>query len=286
MKKEFKVLIYSMINNFLISLLKIIGGIFSGSNSLFSDGLHTFSDFITDIFAFVGSKISKKRPNKLHHFGFGKVEYITSLFIGMVIFILGIYIIINAFLSGHSSTNSVAIIIIIVAVILKAISVVYLLNSGKKIKSQILIASGKESLTDVYSSCVVILVIILSSFKDKVEIFKYADLLGCVFVGVLILIMAYNILKENILLLIGEVSVDGDILKRIENAVESIDGVNLIEAQLIKYGNYYKAHLNVELDPNITIMRLANLEKRIFKKVRKEKVGIKYITMEVEPDLD
>jgi len=286
MKKESRALVYSMINNLVISVLKIVGGIFSGSNSLFSDGLHTFSDFITDIFAFIGSKISRKRPNKLHPFGYGRVEYITSLFIGIVILGLGVFIIINSFLGKHSTPSTFAIFIIVVAVILKAISVFYLMNTGKKIKSQTLITSGKESLTDLCSSFLVIIIIILSNFSNKISILKYSDLVGSLFVGILILIMAYGILKENILSLIGEVSDDKDMLKKLEKVVESIDGVDLIDTKLIKYGSYYKANLVVELDPNITIMRLARLEKRIFKKIKKEKFGIKYITMEVEPDKD
>ena len=286
MKKEYKALIYSMINNLVISILKIVGGIFTGSNSLFSDGIHTFSDFITDIFAFIGSKMSRKRPNKLHPFGYGRVEYITSLFIGMVIFGLGIFIMINAFLGKHTKPNFLAIIIIFIAVILKAISVYYLMSTGKKIKSQTLITSGKESMTDLCSSSFVIVIIFLSSLSSKFSFLKYSDLVGSLFIGSLIIIMAYGILKENILSLIGEVSIDEEILKRVEKAVESIDGVDLIDTKLIKYGSYYKANIEVELDPNITIMKLARLEKRIFKKIKNEKIGIKYLTIEVEPDKD
>lgn len=286
MKKELRALIYSMVSNLIISTLKIAGGIISSSNSLFSDGLHTFSDFITDIFAFIGAKLSKKRPNKRHPFGYGKVEYITSLFIGIVIFGLGVFIVINALLGKHSTPSSLAIITIIIAVALKTFSVIYLMNMGKKLKSQTLIISGKESLTDLCSSSLVIVIIVLSNFQDKFPILKYADLIGCLFVGILIFIMAYGILKENILSLIGETSDDKDVLERLEKSIESIDGVDLKDIKLIKYGSYYKADLVIELDPKITIMRLARLEKRIFKKVKKEKVGIKYITLEVEPDND
>lgn len=286
MKKEYIALIYSMINNLIISVLKIVGGIFTSSNSLFSDGLHTFSDFITDIFAFIGSKISRKRPNKLHPFGYGRVEYITSLFIGIVIFCLGIFIIINSFLGNHSKPNFLAIAVIIVAVILKAISVYYLMNVGKKIKSQTLIISGKESMTDLCSSALVVVIIVLSNFSDRLSFLKYSDLVGSLFVGILIIMMSYKILKENILSLIGEVCDDKELLSRIEKSVESIDGVELVSVKLIKYGSYYKADIEVELDPNITIMKLARLEKRILKKIKKEKIGIKYLTMEVEPDSD
>ena len=97
MKLEFKVLIYSMINNLIISIIKIIGGMIFSLGSLFADGMHTFSDFFTDIVCLLGAKVSKKRPTKSHPFGFGKVEYLTNLFVGIVLVLLGIFIIINSF---------------------------------------------------------------------------------------------------------------------------------------------------------------------------------------------
>ena len=60
MKLEFKMLVYSMINNLVISIIKIGGGIFFKLGSLLADGMHTFSDFITDIVCLIGAKISRK----------------------------------------------------------------------------------------------------------------------------------------------------------------------------------------------------------------------------------
>ena len=64
MKLELVTLIYSMVNNLVISLLKIVGGLTMNLGSLVADGMHTFSDFITDIVCLIGSKISKKKPTK------------------------------------------------------------------------------------------------------------------------------------------------------------------------------------------------------------------------------
>ena len=82
MNLELKTLIYSMLNNLVISVIKIVGGFIFNLSSLLADGMHTFSDFITDIVCLIGSRISKKKPTKYHPFGFGKVEYLTNLFIG------------------------------------------------------------------------------------------------------------------------------------------------------------------------------------------------------------
>lgn len=72
MKKEYAILIYSMVNNLIIAAMKIVGGVIFGLSSLFADGLHTISDFITDIILMVGVKISNKKATKHHPFGFRK----------------------------------------------------------------------------------------------------------------------------------------------------------------------------------------------------------------------
>ena len=88
MKREVKVFVFSMIINFFISILKIGGGLYFNFASLISDGMQTLSDFITDIVSFIGIKVSKKRPTKSHPFGFGKMEYIINLVIGVILLLL------------------------------------------------------------------------------------------------------------------------------------------------------------------------------------------------------
>ena len=164
MKVEFKVLIYSMFNNLVIAIMKIFGGIYFNLSSLMADGLHTFSDFITDVVSFVGAKISKKKPTKFHPFGFGKVEYLANLFIGVILFLLGIFIIINGFGNEHIIPPLALLWILIVALILKIITIFIMNHIGKKINSQLLITSVKESKVDLYSSIGVIVITILLQY--------------------------------------------------------------------------------------------------------------------------
>ena len=62
----------------------------------------------------------------------------------------------------------------------------------------ILISSGKESYTDVYSSILVLVVIILSQFYDKINVLKYSDMIGSILISVLILSMGIKLLFQNL----------------------------------------------------------------------------------------
>lgn len=61
MTRELKALVFSMCYNFIITVIKIFGGCYFQLGSLFADGMHTMSDFITDLVSFIGVKLSKKK---------------------------------------------------------------------------------------------------------------------------------------------------------------------------------------------------------------------------------
>ena len=97
MRKENKVMLTSMIVNSFLSIIKIIVGIVGKSSALIADGIHSFSDLFTDVFAIFGNLLSRKPADLKHPFGHGKFEYLTSMGIGLVILFVGFSIIYNSY---------------------------------------------------------------------------------------------------------------------------------------------------------------------------------------------
>ncbi len=282
MKLEFKTLIYSMINNLVISIIKIVGGVFFNLGSLFADGMHTFSDFITDIVCLVGSKISKKKPTKYHPFGFGKVEYLTNLFVGIVLLLLGIYIVISSFSKGFIIPPLSVLILLGIVFLLKLIAIVIMHKIGDKINSQVLITSVRESMADLYSTIGVVIITILLQFSDKIEVLKYSDIVGSILIGIIVLKTAFAIIADNSLSLIGEVEEDNDKVERVNEFIKNVKGVKNTDIILIKYGSYYKLQLNLELDSKLSLRQVAKIENKLKRDiVRHRSLNIKYVTIYV-----
>lgn len=287
MKIEFKVLIYSMINNFVIFLLKVCGGIFYGLSSLFADGMHTFSDFITDIVCLFGAKISKKKPTKNHPFGFGRVEYLANLFVGIILFLLGIFIIVNSFGKGNEIPTLSLLWLLLFAFVLKVIAIIVMHNIGKQINSQLLITSVKESKADLYSSIGVAIITILLQFSEDISLLKYSDLIGSIIMGLMVLKTSVEVIIDNSLSIIGEVEENISIINEIKEFVSKINGVKDESVSLIKYGSYYKLQLSLVLDSDLSLRRVINLENKIKKEILKhKKFNIKYITINVTNELN
>lgn len=282
MKIEFKILIYSMINNLIISVVKVIGGVALNLNSLFADGLHTFSDFVTDIVCMIGSKISRKKPNKYHPFGYGKVEYLTNLFVGIVLLALGLFIVIGSFGKVVIVPPLSLLILLLVVFVLKLIAIVIMHIVGKKINSQLLITSVRESKADLYSTIGVAIIAILLQFLDEIPILKYADLIGTILIGLIVLKTAYKVIIENSLSLIGEVEMNSEVNNKVSQYLEEFKAIKNKKITLIKYGSYYRLQLLLELDNNLSLKQAINLENKIkIGILRHRSFRIKYVTIYV-----
>ena len=252
MRKELKVLIYSMINNLVIAITKVVCGFLYGMSSLFADGLHSFSDFITDIICLAGSHIAKKKPTKEHPFGFGKVEYLTNLFVGIILFLLGIFILINSFEEKTFIPPLEIFIMLSIVLILKFICIYIMHEVGKDINSQLLITQVEESKSDLISTIGVIIISIILQFSNKIPILKYSDMIGSTLIGLYVIISSIKIIYHNSLALIGETEVDKDAIDKVDKFLSKYKDIRKKEITLIKYGSYYRLQLIVELNPKLT----------------------------------
>ena len=164
--KENKVIIITMILNLIVAILKLVSGIIFSFSTLIADSIQSFMDFITDITSLIANKIGKRRANKTYPFGYGQVYYLANLFTGVLLFLIGIFIVYQFFFfKGELKPNKILFIILLVVLILKSIVVKILKFYGIKYKSELMIEASRESYADFISTCVVLIVFILTLFE-------------------------------------------------------------------------------------------------------------------------
>lgn len=277
MDKVEKVMFTSFFSNIFLSALKIITGIIGNAGALVADGLHSLSDMITDIFAIIGIKISKRPADKKHPFGHGNAEYITSLFIGIMVFIMGITIIYNGIFDVKVMPSIYTAFVTIIVIILKLLLSTYIIKKGKTYKSTILTSSGKESLSDVFSSVVVLISVLLSQLSVKYNIFTYSDMIAMILVGILILKLSIDIIKENINNLLGKVVNDNLYINKIENIINKYKNIEVKKIYIIEEGPFYKINIKIKFKKNIKYKKLCKIIKEIQRKIKDPKISQIYI---------
>lgn len=279
-KKEKKIIAFAMIMNFVVASIKLVSGIMFNFSTLIADSLQSFSDFITDVISSFASKVGDKRANKRHPFGYGMIENISNLFMGVMLLLLGIYIFYEAFHAGDAVIKPVVFLVLGIAILLKGVIVIILYNNGKKLKSNVLLVSAKESALDLVASIVVFVVSLLLLFEDKYPILGYADLVGSVFISFLIFKIAINIIRENVDYLLGVNEDDKEIVDKVYEIIKNSSMIKDSSIKLMKNGDYYNLYLTIEIDSNINMKQLFRLENRLKTKIRKLRLKIRYITIE------
>lgn len=287
MEKVTKVLVKSLIVNILLTLTKFVFGIIYKSKVLVADGIHSLSDLATDVVSIYGSKLSLKPADNEHPYGHGKIEYLTSIVIGAVILALALSLLGNSLNAKNTIASNMVLYVTIFTILAKYLISRYILSKGVKYKSNLLVASGKESRSDVISSAIVIVTYFLSKLSSYSKIFLYSDTIGTFIIGLIILKTAYRILKENIVSILGESEQDEEYLDKIRKIIlENSEVVNIEELNIIKYGHYYQANITINMDSNVTLEDACLVSNRIKKKLINKKTRISYAKISINPYME
>lgn len=281
-----KTMVVSMIVNVFLSLIKIISGILGSCNSLIADGIHSISDLSTDIIAIIGNKLSLKPADNKHPYGHGKIEYLTSLIISIVILFLGFSIIYNTINRQTVIPKVWVLIVSFITIISKYFLSSFIIKQGKRINSTILIASGYESRSDAVGSIGVFLSVIVMHLSSYINIFKYADKVATIIIAILIIKTGFNILKENIGLLLGEQLIDEDYLQKIKNIIYEEEDLKIKNIHILRNGPYNHLVATITMNNFISLEEAHDKIDLIELKVKEYDEKIKYVTIHVEPTID
>ena len=278
MKTE-RVMKVSFITNFLLSCFKIINGFILKSSALIADGIHSFSDLITDVVAIVGDRFANKPKDSDHPYGHGNAEYLTSFIIGLMIILMGLVLIKETMQQVVTIPSYLVAVVSLITIVCKCFLSSFLIKKGELYNNNILIASGKESKTDVISSIVVFFSSILILFRNYLDILKYSDKIAGVIVGIFIVVTGFKIVKENTVMILGK-KADDTVLRNKLLTIPNI--LNIDDIIMIKHGPYYKAY--VEVTMNIKLLKKAHdMAHNIENEIKNELTNIKYINIHVNP---
>lgn len=275
MHKEQKTLLVSAIINIIVFVLKIGGGLLFNCYALIANGIYTLSDFLTDILAMVGARLGGKRANKKYPFGYGRFEYAMQMLVGFLIVGVGLFIAFRSLFIEVTSPNTSILWIVILVILLKGLSSNYLMHIGNKISSIILVASAKESFLDVLATLMIFIFIIIG------QVFPMIDAIGSLLMAILILYEGGKIIFDNIILLIGEDETNKELKAKIKKIVNEEKNIEYADSFLISCGNYYQVTLAIAVDASMTVKELIQKELNIKSRLRKNKLGIKFIDFDV-----
>lgn len=278
---ENKIIIITTILNFFVFLTKIITGIIFSFQTLIADSIQSFVDFLTDIMSLIANKIGKRRANKTYPFGYGQIYYLANLFTGFLLFLIGIFIIYQfLFFKGELKPNPSLFIALILIILVKLIVVRLLYKYSIKFKSELLIESFKESKTDLISTCVVLLILILSLFKNFIPSSINIDKIGSLGMAIYVFYTSIKIIFSNINGILLNDDENNEVKEEITNEINQFKEITLKQVKVIKMSTYYSVFLKIDLDDNLKIKEYLIIEKQLKKHLKSKNKLIRFIDIE------
>lgn len=258
-----KTSIIGILGNILLVAGKAIIGFIASSISIILDAVNNLTDALSSVITIIGTKLSSKKPDKKHPFGHGRIEYITSSIIGMIIFAAGaiaIYESIVSLVNQEKATYDIySFIIISLAIVVKILLGLFFRYRGKKLNSDALKASGLDALLDVVLSVGTLIGAIIS-YTTGLSLEGYIGIA----IGLFIIKSSIDVLRESVSKIIGERS-DSETIKQINETIMSFKEVSGVYDLII---NNYGADRNIgsvhiEVDDNMTAKEIQLLEREI-----------------------
>ena len=272
-KVVIKTSVISIVANIVLASFKAFVGFLANSIAIISDAVNNLSDALSSIITIIGTKLALKAPDKKHPYGYGRVEYMTSLIVSAIVLYAGITALVESFKKVIHPTNAdyttVTIIILIAGIIVKLFLGIYVKKKGKKYNSDSLVASGEDAFNDaILSISVLVSAIVYLLFKVSLEAY-----VG-VFLSFFIIKSGLDLIKE---------SVDNMLGSRVESKLANAIKRDITKDELIQgaydlvlndYGpDKYMGSIHIEVADTMSVAQVDKLSRKITKMIL-EKYGV------------
>jgi cation diffusion facilitator family transporter len=266
----------------MLTVLKAVVGLLSGSIALVADAIHSFADVFTSLAVWIGLRLSEEEPSEKFPYGLYRAETLAFLVVSIVVAVSGAQILLESFRRILSPTP-VSLVGIGLSVAAGSAIVSYLLSrykgrTGKEINSQALQGEANHSNVDVWASALVFAGIFLQNLG-----FAEAEGIAGLLIGALTVKLGLRMGWDAVLVLM-DASLDPAILSKIRTIATGVDGVKGLHALKVRRsGPFLFAEMHVEVDSTMQVAKADMVSDAIEEKVRESINSVDSFLIHAEP---
>lgn len=278
------VTIIGAVMNGVLILLKFFSGIFGHSQALIADAVHSVSDLFTDAVVLFGIKLGRREPDESHPFGHARIETLASAFVGFALIVTAVLLGVDAAQNIYNKTEyhpkGLALIGAAISIAVKEGLYHYTVYTGRRIKSDLVIANAWHHRSDALSSVAVLLGVAGTLLKPSWHVLdSYAALLVSFFIVKVGLDIFKNTLREFV-----DTAPHPDVLKTINTCIRNVEGV--IDTHDIKVrtsGGLYQMETHIVVDGALTVVEGHRIAKSVENCLIEEISGLGQVIVHVDP---
>ncbi len=284
-KQAKKVTLIGALINALLGFTKLIGGIFFHSHALVADGIHSFSDLVTDAMVLFASKYGSQDADESHPYGHQRIETAATFLLALVLILAGTGIAwdsIDEIIHGtHTTPGFLALPIALLSILANEVLFHFTRHVGKRIHSDLIIANAWHHRSDAASSTVVLFGLI-----GSIVGYRFLDPLAAIIVGLMIIKMGWsygwNSVKELV-----DTAVEPHLLAKIKYIIRQVDGVQKIHqlrSRMMGQDVFIDVHILVS--PFISVSEGHFIAQHVHLALVDKIDRVKDVTVHVDPEDD
>ena len=269
-EKIIKTSIIGIVVNLILVAFKAFVGIVTNSIAITLDAVNNLTDALSSIITIIGAKLANRPPDKNHPYGYGRIEYFSSVIIAVIVLWAGITAFMESwpkiFTPDVTNYSTVSLVIIAVAIVVKLALGKYVKSVGEDINSQALVASGSDALFDSILSLSTLVAALISIFFH----ISLEGILG-VIISIVIIKASIDMIRETLDSMIGA-RVDSELSRKIKDSICELPEVyGAYDLSLHNYGpEEMQGSVHVEVDDSLTALEIHNLTRQISIKIYNE----------------
>ncbi|MEI6757939.1 MAG: cation-efflux pump [Chlorobium sp.] len=268
-QKKQRVALSSVAASLLLTSMKLVVGILTGSIGIISEAAHSALDFGAAALTWYAVRISDKPADRKHHYGHAKVESVSALVETGLLIITSVWIVYAAVKRMISGTTEIevtwyAIAIMVISIVVDFSRSRALKKVAKETNSQALEADALHFSSDILSSAVVLAGLGLVSFG-----FAWADAVAGIAVALLVVWAAFRLGTKTVDVLI-DAAPEG-LAERIEELTMMVGGVIAIDKMRVKpTGPQVFVEMSISVNRTLSVEKVQAICSQIEEKVRQE----------------
>lgn len=275
-----RVLLVILVLNWGVALAKVTVGLVGGFAAVTADGLHSFIDGSSNVMGLFAIAIAARPADEDHPYGHGKFEAIAALGIGAMVGVgmleLG-RMAFGALVHGsHPQVSSSMVIVLVVTLAVNLTITRVETWYGRKLKSQLLLADAKHTLSDVF----VTLSVLASVFLVWAGFPQADGVVALVVLGVVAWV-AYGIVRHAIGVLADSVRLSPAAVRAVATSVPGVRSCRNVRSRGLETAVY--VDLAIEVDPRCTTSEAHALAHQVEGQLRAAFPHVVDVVVHVEP---
>ena len=264
--------------NLLVLIAKTIVGLSTGSMGILADAIHSLTDLINNIIAWIVLHFSSLPADREHPYGHRKLETLAVFILASILVVLAFELALNTINKDYTQvvSSGLELIVMLCVLVINIVVTSWQRMWAKRLDSDILYADATHTFADV-----LITITVIAGWQLSAIGYAWVDRLCALGVALLIFYLAYNLFRRAVPVLIDEYAIDPSELSNIIKTIPDVRQVYNIRSRWV--GKTRSIDLVISVDPTLSTQESHAIADTIESLIEK-RFGAADISIHVEPE--